>query len=114
MNEKQLKAYIILIYLGVATAAILLIIDFKLKSDTVKMLGGNPIGPRQDTQDSVWNGVRYMRDPVHSVPDSRFAPRMETGEDNHVPASKVWATEADSELGGREGDSSVPEDDQPI
>ena len=114
MNENQLKAYVILIYMGVVTAVVLLIIDFKLKSDTVKMLGGNPLGPGQDNQASVWNGVRYSRDPVSVVPDSRFAPRMEEGTDNHVPSNQVWTTEAGPELGDGESNSGVPEDDQSI
>lgn len=114
MDEKKLKFYLALAYLALATSVVLVIIDYKLKSDTIKMLGGNPLGPRADHQASVWDGVRYSRDIVPVVPDSRFAPRVEEGADNHVPKGKVWTTQAPDELGDGTGDIELPEGDQSL
>lgn len=114
MNEKQLKFYIALIYVGVFTAVILLVIDFKLKADTFKMLGGDMSGAGPAHQNSNWNSVRFAHSDLRPVPDSRFAPRVEEGSDNHVPSNQVWAAEAGTELGDGEGDPGIPEDDQQI
>lgn len=78
MNDKEIRFYVALIYIGVAVSALLLIIDYKLKHDVVEALKeGSPIGTRPDHQGSNWDTVRFDNNGVRPVPDTRFAPRME-------------------------------------
>lgn len=107
MNEKEIKFYLALIYIGVCVSALLLVIDFKLKSDTVKLLGDKS-GARPDYQASNWGRVRFDNNYIRTIPDSRFAPRMEEASPNH---SSTENTADSSELGDGEGNTELPPND---
>lgn len=112
MNEKEIRLYISLIYIGVAVSVLLLLIDFRLKADTVKLLrGDNGDGAVPGDKVSNWDHIRYDHPHVRSVPNSRFASGVETAvTDQEIPETEA----ASGELDDRAGDPEFQEDDQPV
>lgn len=110
MNNREINA-ILLIWLGVVVSAVLLIIDYKLKADTIKALGGAPIGARPDNQSSNWDSVRIDNNHLRTVPNSRFATGMETRsadeENSEYPASASELADGDDSQGIQGSDIEV-------